>query len=117
MTPQKERLQPSHGLEPQKTNTDVQQSTRSSCSCQQQAAATQRQTILAKLRTRPLTTLEIRQELGICHPAARCMELRQQGYPIDTVWVNDVDSCGNIHRVARYILSNNSFCGGKGDNG
>jgi len=70
------------------------------------SANTQRRHILSYLsQNGSLTTLQARQELGICHPAARVMELRRRGYEIDTVWVNDVDSTGATHMVARYVLN------------
>lgn len=72
------------------------------------SANSQRLAILSYLTHHgAMTTLQARQELGICHPAARVMELRQRGYQIDMVWVVDIDSAGQEHRVARYILNNN----------
>jgi len=68
-------------------------------------AGHQRLAILLHLQTNgPLTTLAARQELGICHPAARCYELRQLGHNIITHWRIDQDSTGRTHRVAEYVL-------------
>lgn len=64
----------------------------------------QRQRILETLHNRSLTTLEARRELDVLHPAARIMELRKQGYDIQTVRVPDLTSEGFAHYVARYIL-------------
>ncbi|MBA3014962.1 MAG: helix-turn-helix domain-containing protein [Proteobacteria bacterium] len=51
------------------------------------------------------TTLEARKKLDILHPASRILSLRKAGWPIDTVWCNDLTSEGKQHRVARYVLS------------
>ena len=49
-----------------------------------QPAAVQRARILARLRIGSATTLQLRNELHIMHPAARIMELRDLGLPILT---------------------------------
>ncbi len=49
------------------------------------AAEVQRLAILDRLQYGPITTLQAR-EMGIMHPAARCMELRRQGHGIVTEW-------------------------------
>ncbi|MBI4804619.1 MAG: helix-turn-helix domain-containing protein [Desulfovibrio sp.] len=64
----------------------------------------QRKRLLEVLRNRSLTTLEARRELDVLHPAARVMELRKQGYDIQTIRVPDLTSEGRAHNVARYIL-------------
>jgi hypothetical protein len=33
------------------------------------------------------------------------MELPKQGYEIETIWVNEVDTPGIAHRVAKYLLT------------
>ncbi len=66
-------------------------------------AESQRMTILAWLKASRLTTLQARNELDIMHPAARVQELRTQGYNIHTHW-EIVDTGGNNHRVASYVL-------------
>ena len=69
------------------------------------SAGHQRLAILLYLQTSgPLTTLAARHELGICHPAARVMELRKLGRNIITHWRIDHDSAGVAHRVAEYVL-------------
>ena len=68
-------------------------------------AKEQRARVLARLRKAPLTTLEAREELDVLHPAARVMELRKEGYHIETVTAEDTTACGRVHRVARYVLT------------
>ena len=63
----------------------------------------QRDRILIGLRMRgSLSTLEARSEFDVMHPAARVMELREEGYQIHTVWALDTTPEGFQHRVARY---------------
>ncbi|WP_235590292.1 helix-turn-helix domain-containing protein [Nitrosomonas ureae] len=64
----------------------------------------QRKRILAYLHTKPLDTLDARKELDVMHPAARVMELRNQGIGIKTIWIDRASDCGKIHRIACYIL-------------
>ena len=64
----------------------------------------QRQRILKALRHEPITTLQARQQLAICSPASRIMELRAMGYKIASVWRIDTDSTGQEHRVSQYVL-------------
>lgn len=64
----------------------------------------QQQSILARLRQGPMTTLQARQELDVLHPAARVMELRARGHRIVTHWDYDTSGVGRQHRVARYAL-------------
>lgn len=68
------------------------------------SAAAQRARLLAALKQRRLTTLEARRQIDVLHPAARVMELRREGFPIETEWTRDVTSEGHLHRVARYEL-------------
>ena len=68
------------------------------------SAYIQRARIHEALRRRSLTTLEARRELDVMHPAARVMELRKQGYEINTIWTVDLTAEGNPHRVAKYLL-------------
>ena len=63
----------------------------------------QRHRILKWLTTKPLTTLEARTELDVFHPSARVMELKAEGYDIQTHW-ETVDTGKNKHRVAKYVL-------------
>lgn len=68
------------------------------------SAAAQRLAILERLKCGPITTLQAR-ELGVMHPAARCMELRRQGFEITTEWTLEYCSGGLQHRVAKYSLN------------
>ena len=68
------------------------------------AVAAQQRRLLAALRQSPLTTLEAREHLDILHPAARVMELREQGYVITTHRTMQTNAQGNVHRVAQYVL-------------
>jgi len=60
--------------------------------CQQQA-------ILAALRQAPVSTLQARNELFIMAPAARVMELKEQGHNIITHWVY-----AGTKKIASYVL-------------
>lgn len=64
----------------------------------------QRARLLEALRRESLTTLFCRKKLSIMHPGGRVLELRKQGHQIITYWTKEVDSNGNIHRIARYVL-------------
>ena len=69
------------------------------------SASSQRQRIKQHIKKHgSISTLEARQVLGICHPGLRCMELRRDGINLQTIWVNELDSVGVVHRIARYIL-------------
>lgn len=68
------------------------------------STAAQRNRILEFLRKRPLDTLTARKELDIMHPAARVMELRKRGYRIKTIEIDKPSECGEIHKVACYVL-------------
>ncbi len=70
------------------------------------SAENQRAKILKHIRTNgSLTTLEAREELGIMHPGGRVMELRKQGFEIETHWINEVDTAGKEHRTGRYLFA------------
>ena len=65
---------------------------------------TQRSRILRHLReVGPLSTLAARR-MGILHPAARCLELREMGHSIVTHKITDVAQDGSLHRVGIYTL-------------
>jgi hypothetical protein len=68
-------------------------------------AGVQRQRLLATLRERPMSTIQIRKELDILHPGARVQELRDQGHRIITHPQDKPTECGVLHRrVAVYVL-------------
>lgn len=71
----------------------------------------QRYRLLAALGSRPISTIEAREKLGILNPAARVMELRQSGVQIDMRWSVEVSQSGEKHRVARYHLQSEDFFG------
>ncbi len=72
-----------------------------------QSCAKQRHAILTYLQSgNRLTTLFARETLGICHPAARVMELRADGYEIITNIRVGHDITGTKHSVAEYVLMN-----------
>lgn len=52
-----------------------------------------------------INSFEASRHLNIYHPPARILELRKQGYPIDTVWESVEAENGIVHRVACYVLS------------
>jgi len=64
----------------------------------------QRMRILAALQIAPVNTFAARKQLDIPHPAARVMELRKAGHPIDTHWCDALSEAGLKHRVAKYVL-------------
>lgn len=65
---------------------------------------TQRIAILAALRSGSKSTIQLREELGICSPAPRILELRARGYDITTAYRDEVDSAGVKHRIGVYTL-------------
>lgn len=50
------------------------------------------------------TTIELRRDLDVLQVAARIFELRKFGHVIHTVWTYQQTDCGNLHRIARYVL-------------
>ncbi len=67
-------------------------------------ATAQRNRILEFLRIRPLDTLTARKVLDVMHPVARVMELRKHSEKIQTLKIDRESDCGEIHRVACYVL-------------
>jgi hypothetical protein len=51
-----------------------------------------------------LSTIELREQYNVMHPAGRVQELRENGNRIDTVRTIDNNSFGFKHSVARYVL-------------
>ncbi len=65
----------------------------------------QRQEILSYLQQGGrLTTLYAREKMGIMHPAARVLELKNDGYNIVTYRNKGCDVTGSNHSVAEYVL-------------
>jgi Helix-turn-helix domain len=67
-------------------------------------AAAQRLRALDLLRTGPKSTLQLRRDGDILAPAARILELKRRGFEILTQWVQQATECGQVHRVALYVL-------------
>jgi hypothetical protein len=63
------------------------------------SARTQREQIIGWLSTRPLSTLQARQELFIMSIAARIFELKQEGFNIATHYIKS-----GTKKIAQYIL-------------
>ena len=55
-----------------------------------------------------ITTLEAMRFLDIVDPRARVVELRKEGYLIDTSWVSQPSECGRLHNVGLYTLAGNA---------
>jgi len=64
----------------------------------------QRSAVLAALRLGPLTTVQGRELLGVLHVGGRIMDLRRQGFRIETRSRVDLDAKSRPHRVACYVL-------------
>jgi hypothetical protein len=59
---------------------------------------------LSRLRRGPATTLELRREEDILHPAGRIKTLRERGHTILMRRVEQQTDCGDMHRVGLYAL-------------
>ena len=62
------------------------------------------QRVLARLQTGPATTLDLRVELDVIHPAGRVAELRKRGHSISTFMVDRQTAAGAWHKVGMYRL-------------
>lgn len=68
------------------------------------SAEAQRQRLIDWLRVYGMIdTITARRELDILGVAQRIIELRKR-YRIDTVWTEKATDCGQLHRVALYVL-------------
>lgn len=65
----------------------------------------QKDRVLELLRIGPMSTIELR-NAGIIHPAGRVLELRADGYKIDTAFIaRAFDHSGfKHHGIAKYVL-------------
>lgn len=69
------------------------------------SSSSQRAKILKHFETCPqLSTTQARAKYGIMSPAPRIMELRAQGYQIDTHRITERDSNGVQHRMGLYVF-------------
>lgn len=50
------------------------------------------------------STIQLREQLGICSPAPRVQELRKRGYEITTTFREELDTAGVKHRIGVYTL-------------
>jgi hypothetical protein len=69
--------------------------------------ATQRARILTALKdtgSTGLSTIGLREQYNVMHPAGRVQELREDGHRIETIRTIDKNSFGFKHSVARYVL-------------
>ena len=66
----------------------------------------QHKIVYSALVIKPQSTIDLRHIYGIMMPAARIKELREMGYQIDTVRVNETTP-DNIkhHAIAKYVLT------------
>ncbi len=60
--------------------------------------------MLQAMRLFKLNTFEASRGLNVYHPPARILQLRQQGYAIDTIWETVEAENGVKHRVGCYVL-------------
>ncbi|SFM91031.1 helix-turn-helix domain-containing protein [Nitrosomonas communis] len=60
--------------------------------------------LLKALSLFSINTFEASRGLGIYHPPARILQLRQKGHCIDTVWQVIEAENGDKHRVGCYVL-------------
>lgn len=67
-------------------------------------ADTQARRVLMALEGGPCTSLELRKYLDCIQVSTRVHELRQRGFEIETVWVQQTTDAGKLHRVALYVL-------------
>ena len=69
------------------------------------SSSSQRARIIACLKERPATTIDMMKELNVMRPAARIRELRDRGHDIRTHLMEVEDEWGRTHkRVALYYL-------------
>ena len=65
----------------------------------------QRAITLLAITDAPKSTIELRHDFGIMHPAARIQELRDMGHQIATVRITEMTPDGIKHQaVAKYVL-------------
>ena len=51
-----------------------------------------------------MSTINLREDLDIMHPAGRVQELREAGHRIETIRTTVNNAQGHKHRCARYVL-------------
>lgn len=60
--------------------------------------------LLEGLRSFQITSFEAMRYLDVYHVPARVLQLRQQGYDIQTQWRTVQTESGTTHRVGLYVL-------------
>lgn len=50
-----------------------------------------------------ISTIEANRYLDILHPPARKLNLIEAGHIVTLAWVYEASSCGQIHRVGKYV--------------
>lgn len=65
----------------------------------------QNERLLAALREKPMTALEIWQQLGIARASARVFDLRDAGHDIRSEEIKVRNRSGDVCRVALYSLA------------
>ncbi len=102
------KKEPLAGLETEGANKagglSCQQGNPSPLKIQDSSTEAQEVRLLKSLCSGPVTTFFARKQLDIPHPAGRVLGLRQKGYDIETVMVDDYSQAGQVHRVALYSL-------------
>lgn len=68
-------------------------------------SAKQNEKLLAALRKKPMTALQVWAELGIARASARVFDLRQAGYDVRSTDITVQNRDGNPCRVALYSLA------------
>jgi Helix-turn-helix domain len=66
-------------------------------------SAQEREKLLDELRQNPVTSHYARTAMDIYHPNARILELRRQGFNIDTHWETIYNGKAK-HRVGKWVL-------------
>lgn len=61
--------------------------------------------LLQALKKFSINTFEASRGLGVYHPPARILQLRQQGHCIEMIWQTIEAENGDKHRVGCYVLS------------
>lgn len=56
------------------------------------------------LERKRATSIELRAQLDVLHPAGRIKELRRRGWHIATIWESHPTECGQLHRVGVYVF-------------
>jgi hypothetical protein len=68
------------------------------------AVEQQVQRVLSRLQRGPATTVDLRREEDVIHPAGRIATLRRRGHSIDTLMIEQQTDAGAWHTVGQYHL-------------